>query len=135
MSEGELNLIELEHAFGQNDSPIPMDWCILDNQATVNVFCNGKYLENIWKIENYVVIKCNTGTGSMNWMCEFLGYSEPVWYDPGRIVNIISLKRAKKYYLITYHSNNGKGFVVTHWKNGSVQCFRESRKGLFYINF
>ena len=37
----ELNLIELELTFGQTSntySPIPEDWCILDNQSTFNVF-------------------------------------------------------------------------------------------------
>ena len=39
-SKGVVNLLDLEHTFGQRDnnsSPIPVDWCILDNQSTVNV--------------------------------------------------------------------------------------------------
>ena len=90
--EGELNLIELEHTCGQNNSPIPQDWCILDNQSTVNILRNREYLENIWQIKNYVVIKCNAGTQTTNWMGDFPGYPELVWYDPGGIANIISLK-------------------------------------------
>ena len=45
--EGVLDLLQLEHTFGQSDnnsSPIPEDWCILDNQSTVDVFRNKKYL-------------------------------------------------------------------------------------------
>ena len=66
LSKGELDLTKLEHAFGQNDSPIPNDWCILDNQSTVNVFRNGEYLKNIRRVEKYVVIKCNAGTRTTN---------------------------------------------------------------------
>ena len=47
-------------------------------------------------------------------MGDFPGYPEPVWYDPGWIVNIILFKRTKKYFIITYYSNDGKGVVVTH---------------------
>ena len=58
-SKGVVNLLEMENTFGRSDnnsSPIPVDWCILDNQSTVNVFRNGKYLKNIRQVKNYVLI-------------------------------------------------------------------------------
>ena len=67
-------------------------------------------------------------------MGDFPGYPELVWYDPGGIANIVSLKRLKKYFIIDYHSEDGNGFVVTHRVNGSVRCFHKSRKGLFYLD-
>ena len=91
-SKGELNLTELELILGQSSnaySPIPKDWCILDNQSTINVFRNGKYLKNIRQVENHVVIKCNAGTRKTNWVGDFPGYPEAIWYDPGGIANII----------------------------------------------
>ena len=81
------------------------------------------------------MIKCNTGTRKANWVGNFPGYPELVWFDPGRIANTILLKQAKKYFIIKYHSEDNNGFVVTHRENGSVRCFHESQKGLFYLNF
>ena len=49
-------------------------------------------------------------------------------------MNIISLKQAKKYFIIKYHSEDNNGFMVTHRENGSVWCFYESQKGLFYLD-
>ena len=49
-SKGTVDLLDLEHTLGQSNSktsPILEDWCILDNQSTVNIFWNGKYLKKI----------------------------------------------------------------------------------------
>lgn len=44
------------------------------------------------------------------------------------------MKRAKKYFKVQYDSDNNNGFVVTHQENSSVCHFRESRKGLHYMD-
>ena len=114
---GTVDLLELEHTFGQSDSkssPIPEDWCILDNQSTVNFFRNRKYLKNIRKVENHVVIKCNAGVRKTNWVGDLPGFPEPVWYDPGGIANIISMGQAEKYFFVEYSSRDNNGFVITH---------------------
>jgi len=134
---GELNQTEMELVFGTSSStwsPIPEDWVILDNQSTVNVFRNKKYLRNIRQVDTHVVIRCNAGSRTTNWVGDFPGFPEPVWYDPGGIANIISFDKAEKFYKIRYDSESGNGFMVTHRQNGSVRCFHKSRKGLFYID-
>lgn len=98
---------------------------ILDNQSTVNCFPNRKYLWNIQQVTNHKVVKCNAGTQTR--------YPEPVWYDPGGIANAISLKRAEKYCIIDYHSEDGKGFVVTYQENELVLCFHESIEKRFIL--
>ena len=60
------------------------------------------------------MIKCNAGTQTTDWIGDFPGYPEPVWYDPSGITNIISLKQANKYFVSGYHSEDRKSFVVTH---------------------
>ena len=80
------------------------------------------------------MIKCNTGVRKTNWVGDFPGYPEPVWYDPGGIVNIISMGRAEEYFDIDYSSKNNNGFVVTHKENGSVRSFHKSRKNLYYLD-
>ena len=43
------------------------------------------------------MIRCNNGgVQTTNYIGDSPGFPEPVWYDPGGVVNIISLKRAKK---------------------------------------
>jgi len=81
-----------------------------------------------------VVIRCNAGSRTTNWVGDFPGFPEPVWYDPGGIANIISFDKAEKFYKIRYDSESGNGFMVTHRQNGSVRCFHKSKKGLFYID-
>ena len=50
-------------------------------------------------------------------MGDFPGHPEPMWYDPDGIANIISLKQAKKYFVINYHSKEWNGFVVNQQEN------------------
>jgi hypothetical protein len=45
------------------------------------------------------------------------------------------MKRVKRFYHITYDSNNDKGFTVTHRQKGTSRSFYESKKGLHYSDF
>lgn len=93
VNEHELNVKGLKKMFGQE---IPKSWNILDSQSTVNCFCNQKYLSNIQQVNATVVIRCDVGVHTINWMRDFKWYLELVWLDVGGIANFISLKRAKK---------------------------------------
>lgn len=59
------------------------------------------------------------------------GYGQ-VWYHPGGIANILSLARVKDKYRVTYDSTKGNQFQV-HKADGSVRIFKESKKGLYYM--
>ena len=81
-------------------------------------FCITDYLTNLHQVDTSVMIRNDRGVWTTNWQGELPGFTGPVWYDPGGIGDIISLKWAKRFYIIEYHSENGEVFVVTHQKMG-----------------
>jgi hypothetical protein len=83
----------------------------------------------------YVEGKCNDGSRTTNWVGDFPGLDEPEWFDGDGRCNILSMKRVKKFYHITYESDNNKGFIVAHRQRGTCRSFYESKKGLHYSNF
>ena len=67
--------------------------CLLNNQSTCNVFINGKYPSNIIDAPDgqYLCVHCNAGVTHTNKFGDLPGYSDPVWYNPKGIANILSL--------------------------------------------
>jgi hypothetical protein len=111
---------------------IPKSWILLDNQSTVDMFHNEKLLQNIRTIDTYMDIHCNAGVTSTNMVGDLHGYGT-VWYHPNGIANILSLKRVKEKYLVTYNSQEGNAFVV-HKNDGTKRTFQQSERGLFYMD-
>ena len=57
-----------------------------------------------------------------------------VWYHPKGIANILSLARVKeREYHVTYDSHDGNEFRV-HKPDGTTRVFRQSPKGLYYMD-
>ncbi|GKY91458.1 hypothetical protein MPSEU_000118100 [Mayamaea pseudoterrestris] len=56
---------------------------LLDNQSTVDLFCNAKMLTNIRPVPTWMVIKCNAGTVRTNMMGDLEGYGPVWWYQRG----------------------------------------------------
>jgi hypothetical protein len=112
---------------------IPASWILLDNQSTVNVFSNKLLLKNIRTTNRVMNILCNAGVSQTNMIGDLPGYGGEVWYNPKGIANILSLSNVKKHHRVTYDSNAEKSFIV-HKKVGNQRRFKQSNKGLFYLD-
>ena len=115
------------------DGKLPRTWILLDNQSTVDVFCNNDLLTDVREDTEYMEIHCNAGVASTNLIGDLAGYGT-VWYHPNGIANILSLSRVREHgYHVTYDSNGGNKFLVSK-PDGSSRAFHESERGLYFLD-
>ena len=118
------------HLETRHGGRLPLEWVLLDNQSTIDVFVNRRLLKNIRRIGQYMYIHCTAGVTRTNLVGELPGYGT-VWFHPDGIANILSLARVKTKYRITFDSDENNEFIV-HKPHGTTRNFKESSRGLYY---
>ena len=71
------------------------------------MFCNSKYLTNIYQDDEWLTVHTNGGNIRWNQRSLLTGYGE-VWYNPEAISNIIILNNMKKKFKVTYDSDDDR---------------------------
>jgi len=91
--------------------PVNKDWLLLDNQSTITVFYNPKFLCDIRTRNSILTVHCNAGATKIKLIDDLLGYGT-VWFLPNEIMNILSLVQVVKQFHVTFNSENDNAFFV-----------------------
>ena len=118
------------HIKTRHGGRLPLEWVLLDNQSTIDVFVNRHLLQKIRRIGQYMYIHCTAGVTQTNLVGDLPGYGT-IWFHPDGIANILSLSRVKTKYCITFDSDMTNEFIM-HNPDGSTRNFKESSRSLYY---
>jgi hypothetical protein len=92
---------------------------LLDNQSTVDLFCNRNLVSRVWQTNDSMTVHGNGGNLTTKTKAHIRNYGE-VWFHPEAITNILSLKNVKKKFRVTYDSNGDGSFIVHKPKGADI---------------
>jgi hypothetical protein len=104
---------------------------LLDNQSTMLLFCNKRFVTDIRKSNEVLTLKSNGGSMQVGKIAS-INKSTDVWFSLKAITNILSLHDVKRHYHVAYNSYD-EAFIVWREKKGlPSMVFKEHSSGLRY---
>ncbi len=107
---------------------------LLDNQLTVNIFCNKEFVSNIRLAPEPLILKSHGGELIAHHITNVPDYDEPFWFSKKAITNILTLKNMKKQYRVTYDSLEETFLVHCEAAELPNLLFKEHGNGLHFFN-
>ena len=105
---------------------------LLDNQSTVDLFCNRALVTRVWSTGKKTMTVCgNGGTLTTNKKAYIHNYGD-VWFHEHAITNILALKNVLKQYRVTYDSGLNGCFTIHKGCQGTDMEFKMHKDGLHY---
>jgi hypothetical protein len=108
---------------------------LLNNQSTVNMFCNKEFISNIQPAPEPLILKSNGAELIAHHIADVADCDEPVWFSKKAITNIFTLKNMKKQYRVTYDSSEETFLVHCEAVGLPNLLFKEHGNGLHFFDW
>jgi hypothetical protein len=107
---------------------------LLDNQSTIDIFCNKNFVRNIPLAPELLTLKSNGGELLVYHIADVNDYAEPVMFSKKAIANIIVLKVMKKQYKVSYDLSEEP--LLVHWDSTGLPnlLFKEHANGMHFFD-
>ena len=111
-SDDEVRFVNLANAQVNKPKVDLRDMVLLDNQSTMDIFCNSRFVKKIWDVDEEMRIHGNGGSLLTKKKALLRNYGV-VWFNEKALTNILCLKNVlAKGYHVTYDSAAGGEFII-----------------------
>jgi hypothetical protein len=122
--------VKSEYSFAARRALSLREYLLLDNQSSVHITCNPAFVENIRRVNQEMVLKCNGGRLLVNEVADFEGFEKETWFSRDAMTNILSFSLVRKEYMITY---DGEDFIIHQEAKGYLDMVLKPHKSGLHV--